>query len=80
MWCGLLDHTFDVFVVSCDVLESGEANGFGTYDRSDSLCVFAVANYPTLAHYESVDIGIHLRIDKGDVITQVQTAVFDSFD
>ncbi|KAG7226688.1 hypothetical protein INR49_014036 [Caranx melampygus] len=43
-----------VQIVSCNVLESGEANSFGTYDRSNSLCVFAVADHPTLAHYERI--------------------------
>lgn len=76
----LLDHTFDVFVVFCDVLEPGEANSFGTDEGSNSVCVFAVAEHATLAHYECVDVGVHLSIDKGDVIKHVDMPILDCLD
>lgn len=47
-----LAHTFDVFVVSCDVQVSGVANSFGADEGSHSLGVLAVAEHLTLAHYE----------------------------
>lgn len=75
-----LAHTFDAFVVSCDVLVSGETNSFGADEGSHSLCVFADADHPTLAHYEWVDVGVHLGVDKGDVIKQVNASIFDCFD
>lgn len=74
--------TFYVFVVSCDVLQSGEADGFGADEHSDSLSVFAEAEHlvPTLAHDDGVDVGIHLGIDKRDVVKQVDALVLDGFD
>lgn len=71
--------TFNVFVVSCDVLESGEANSFGANKGSNSLRVFAEADHPTLAYDDRVDSSVHLSIDKGHVIEQVNTPVFDCF-
>lgn len=73
-------HTLDEFVVSCDVLESGVTNSFSADEGSHFLCVLAVAEYPALAHYDWVDVGIHLSIDKRDVINQVYAPIPDSFD
>ena len=75
-----MDHTSDIFVISCDVLESGEADSFRTDEGSNSLCVFAEAKHTTLAHYHCVDVSVHLSVDKGDIIKQVNTSIFDRFD
>lgn len=80
MYFMFLAHTFDVFVVSCDVLVSGVGNSFGADERSHSLGVFAVAEHPALAHYDCVDVGVHLGVDKGDVVKQVNTPILDCFD
>lgn len=61
-------------------MDSGEANRFGADERPDSLCVFAETENPTLAHYNCVDGSVHLSIDKGDVIKQVNTPLSDRFD
>lgn len=61
-------------------MHSGEANSFGADERSDSLCVFADTENPTLVHYNCVDRSVHLGIDKGDVIKQVNTPISDCFD
>ncbi len=68
MYFLFVDHTFEVFVVSCDVLVSGEANSFGADEGSHSLCVLVVAEHPTLAQNNGVDVSIHLGIDEGNVI------------
>lgn len=75
-----MDHTFHKFVVSCDVLESGKAYSFGADEGSNSLCVFTVANSPTLTHYDCVDISVHLSVDKRDVIKHVDALILDGFD
>lgn len=72
-------HTSDVFVVSCDVLFPRVANSFGADQGSHFLRVFLVAKNPALAHYDCVDVGVHLGVDKGDVIKQVNTPVLDCF-
>lgn len=76
----LLAPTFDVFVVSCDVLGSGWAHGFGADKGSHSLCVVAVAEHSAVAHYDRVDVGVHLGVDKRDVVKQVNTPILDCFD
>lgn len=69
-----------MFVVSSDVLVYGEANSFGEDEGSHFLGVFAVADHSTLAHYDREDIGIHLGVDKGNVIRHVNTSILDCFD
>lgn len=69
-----------MFVVSCDVQVSGETNGFGADEGSHSLGVFAAAENPTVTHYELDDVGVHLGVDKGDVVNQVDTPFPDRFD
>lgn len=73
-------HTFDVFVASCDVLGSGEADSLGADERSHPLRVFAVADHPALAHNDRVDISVHLGVDKGDVVKHVNLPILDGFD
>ena len=80
MYFPVLDHTFDEFVVSCDIVESGAAYSLGADEGSNSLCVFAVVDHPTLVHYDCVDVSVHLGIDKGDVIKQVDALLLDRFD
>ena len=59
---------------------SGVADGFGADERPHSLCVFAVAEHPTLAQHDRVDVGVHRGVDKGDVIKQVDAPTLDGFD
>lgn len=73
-------HTLDKFVVCCDVLESRVANSFSADEGSHFLFVVAVAEHPALAHYDWVDICIHLGVDKWDVINQVYAPISDCFD
>lgn len=73
-------HTCDVFVVSGDVLESGVTDSFGADEGSDPLRVFAVAHHPVVAHHDGVNVSVHLRVHKGDVIKQVHAAVLDGSD
>lgn len=75
----MLFHTFDRFVVSCDVLEPGEANSFGANEGSNSVSVFAEADHSTLAQYDRVDGSVHLSTDKRNVIKQVDTPILDRF-
>lgn len=73
-------RTFHVFVVSCEALVSGVADSFGADEGTHSLCVFAVAEHPTLAQHDRMDVGIHLGVDKGDIVKQVDTPILDGFD
>lgn len=69
-----------MFVVSCDIEVSGETNGFGADEGSHSLSVLAAAENPTVTHDELDDVGVHLGVDKGDVVNQVDTLFSDRFD
>lgn len=62
------DPTLDVFVVSSDVLQSGESNGFGADEASNSFGVLAEVHHPTLTQHNLVDISVHLSVDEGDVV------------
>jgi len=73
-------HTFDEFVVSCDVLQSWETNSFSADEGSNSLSVFANAEHLTLVHDDCVHISVDLSIDKWDVIKQVDKLTLDRFD
>lgn len=73
-------HTCDVFVVSGDVLVPGIANGFGADEGANPLRVFAVAHHLALAYHDGMNISVHLRVHKGDVIKQVHAALLDCFD
>lgn len=68
-----------MFVVSGDVVEPGEANSLGANEGSHSLRVFAEAERSTLAHHDCVDGGVHLGIDEGDVVKQVNAPIPDRF-
>lgn len=76
----VLHRTFDGFVVARDVLESGEAHGFGADEGADVLRVPAEAEHATPAHYDLVDVRVHLGVDKGDVVKQVDAPILDRFD
>lgn len=80
MHSSYLIHTFGVFVVPCDVLESGKANSFGADEAAHPLRVFAVAEHLTLPHYDGVDISVHLGADEGTVVNQVDALILDGFD
>lgn len=69
-----------MLVVSCDIQVSGETNSFGADEGSHPLCVFAAAENPTVTHYDLDDVGVHLGVDKGDVVNQVCTPFPDRFD
>lgn len=73
-------HTFDGFVVSCDVLQSWEAHSFSADEGSNFLCVFTEANNLTLAQDDGVDVCVHLSIHKWDVIKQINALTLDRFD
>lgn len=73
-------RTFDVLVVSCDVLQSGDAHSLGTNQRSNPLCVFVYADHLTLSQDDGVDVRVHLGVDERDVVEQVDALVLDRFD
>lgn len=68
-----------MLVVPCDIQVSGETNSFGADEGSHSLCVFVAAENPTVTHYDLDDVGVHLGIDKGDVVYQICTPFPDCF-
>ena len=69
-----------MFVVSCDLLDSGEPDSLGADEGSHSLRVLVQAQHAALAHDDGVDVGVHLGADEGDVVEQVHAPVLDRFD
>lgn len=55
-------------------------NSFGADEGAHLFRVLAVAHHPALAHHDGVNVSVHLRVHKGDVIKQVHAAVLDCFD
>lgn len=72
--------TLDVFVVPGDVLQLGEADGLGADEGSHPLRVGAALENSPVAHDHRVDVGVHLGVDEGDVVNQVDPPVTDRFD
>lgn len=73
-------RTLDVFVVSGDVLQLREADGFGADEGANALRVFAALEDAPVTHDHHVHVGVHLGVDEGDVVNQVDAAVSDRFD
>lgn len=69
-----------MFVVSGDVLQLRETDGFGADEGSNPLRIFAALENAAVAHDHRVDVGVHLGVDEGDVVNQVNAAVSDRFD
>lgn len=61
-------HTFDEFVVSSDVMQSGEPNSLGADEGTNSVGLFAETKDLALAQDDCVHVGVHAGIDKRDVI------------
>lgn len=76
LWC----HTFDIFVASCDVLQSWNAHSFSADESSNSFCVFADVDHLALRHYDGVHICIHFSIDKRDIIRHISALTPYGFD
>lgn len=75
-----LPLTLDIFIIAGDVLQPGEAHGFGADERPHSLRVHAAADHAAPAHHARVDVGVHLGVDKGDVVEEVDTPLLDGLD
>lgn len=70
----------DLFVVSGDVLQLRETDGFGADEGSNTLRIFAALEDAPITHDHRVHVGVHLSVDEGDVVNQVNAAVPDCFD
>lgn len=62
-------RTLDVFVVSGDVLQLREIDGFGADEGSNPLRIFATLEDAPVTHDHYVDVGVHLGVHEGDVVS-----------
>lgn len=69
-----------MLVVSGDVLQLRETDGFGADEGAHSLRVFAALENAPVTHDHHVDVGVDLGVDEGNVVNQVDAAVSDRFD
>lgn len=69
-----------MLVVSGDVLQLRETDGFGADEGPNTLRVFAALENAPVTHDHHVDVSVHLGVDEGDVVDQVDAAVSDRFD
>lgn len=55
-------------------------HSFGADEGSDLLRVLSVAHHPAVAHDNGVNVSVHFRVHKGDVVKQVNATVLDGLD
>lgn len=67
-------------VVSGDVVQLGETDGFGADEGSHPLRVFVALENAPVSHDHHVDVSVHLGVDERDVEDQVDAPVPDRFD